>query len=294
MFSILLNLMLQQTIKKASFFRPKIQRLFLTHSDRYIARLSFISFPYLSVLHFDSILMLSSQSCQNLLRTFCGHKLSYHRQSQIYTHICMYINPFWPSTSAINAVGLCHMRMLCWWPEQSPNCLQLPVLCSHSKVSPSLTCLSRFPALSVHLPSPPPSSLLSYLPLKAAEIFFCVCKNFAFCCFHCFLSIFFFCAYLPELSVLLYPTPPFPTPLSIHSTACHVSFMFVCLFVIRYAPYEIWRIWYTEYVKLKFPTMLLLFLTAPRHVPIYVPRSVSQPQLLLHLPYLSPYFVCFV
>lgn len=91
-------------------------------------------------------------------------------------------------------------------------------------------------------------------------------------------------------SAIPYP----PIPLFIHSTACHVSFMFVCLFVIRYAPYEIWRIWYTEYVKLKFPTMLLLFLTAPRHVPIYVPRSVSQPQLLLHLPYLSPYFVCFV
>lgn len=178
--------------------------------------------------------------------------------------------------------------MLCWWPEQSPNCLQLPVLCSHSKVSPSLTCLSRFtPCTS---PKSPPTLLL---PLKAAEIFFCVCKNFAFCCFHCFLGIFFFCAYLPELSVLLYPTPPFPSPY-IRPLVTFLLCLFVCLFVIRYAPYEIWRIWYTEYVKLKFPTMLLLFLTAPRHVPIYVPRSVSQPQLLLHLPYLSPYFVCFV
>lgn len=129
--------------------------------------------------------------------------------------------------------------MLCWWPEQSPNCLQLPVLCSHSKVSPSLTCLSRFPTLPVHLPSPPPS-LLSYLPLKAAEIFFGVCKNFAFCCFHCFLSIFFFCAYLPELSVLLYPTTPHS---SLHTFDRLSRFFYVCLSYdmrhMKYGGYDI-------------------------------------------------------
>lgn len=94
---------------------------------------------------------------------------------------------------------------------------------------------------SLYISQAPPS-LLSYLPLKAAEIFFCVCKNFAFCCFHCFLGIFFFCAYLPELSVLLYPTPPFPSPY-IRPLVTFLLCLFVCLSYdmrhMKYGGYDI-------------------------------------------------------
>lgn len=167
----------------------------------------------------------------------------------------------------VNALNECGQNEL---PRAKSNCLQLPptAYCSHSKVSPSLTCLSRFFCVSPPLPtsystpfsllllhSSLPSSTVFYLPLKAAEISFeiCVCK-FSCCCFRCF---FFFCACLLELSFLLLRSP------SCHPPFDRLSrFFYVCLFVMRYVPYEIWRIWYTEYVKLKFPTMLLLFLSA--------------------------------
>lgn len=98
---------------------------------------------------------------------------------------------------------------------------------------------SPYSLYTSQVPSP-----LPYLPLKAAEIFFCVCKNFAFCCFHCFLGIFFFCAYLPELSVLLYPTPHSPLPsLYIRPLVTFLLCLFVCLSCdmrhMKYGGYDI-------------------------------------------------------
>lgn len=153
-------------------------------------------------------------------------------------------------------------------PEQSPtafNCLQLGIAatrkchrvwraCPDSSMPPLPTSYSTpFSLLLLH--SSLPSPTVFYLPLKAAEISFeiCVCK-FSCCCFRCF---FFFCACLLELSFLLLHSPSCRPPFDRLS-----RFFYVCLFVMRYVPYEIWRIWYTEYVKLKFPTMLLLFLSA--------------------------------
>lgn len=132
------------------------------------------------------------------------------------------------------------MRILCWWPEQSPNCLQLPVLCSHSKVSPSLTCLSRFPALPVHLPSPPLLRPL-LLAAKSSWNFLLRLQKFRLLLF----------SLLPQHLLFLRlfawavgsAIPHSPIPLSIHSTACHVSFMFVCLSYdmrhMKYGGYDI-------------------------------------------------------
>lgn len=157
------------------------------------------------------------------------------------------------------------------WPKwAAPSKVQLPSTASNGVLQPLesvtefdvpvpiLLCLptsysTPFSLLLLH--SSLPSSTVFYLPLKAAEISFeiCVCK-FSCCCFRCF---FFFCACLLELSFLLRHSPSCLPPFDRLS-----RFFYVCLFVMRYVPYEIWRIWYTEYVKLKFPTMLLLFLSA--------------------------------
>lgn len=150
----------------------------------------------------------------------------------------------------VNALNECGQNEL---PRPKSNCLQLPptAYCSHSKVSPSLTCLSRFFCVSPPLPtsystpfsllllySSLPSRTVFYLPLKAAEISFeiCVCK-FSCCCFRCF---FFFFALVCLSCRFSSSVPP---PASLRSTACHVSFMFICLSCdmchMKYGGYDI-------------------------------------------------------
>lgn len=139
-------------------------------------------------------------------------------------------------------------------PRAKSNCLQLlPTgYCSHSKVSPSLTCLSRFfyaspPHLllySILSPLAPLLTPLSHCFLLAAKSSWNFFRNLRL---QIFLLLF-------SLLLLFF---------ALVCLSCRLSrFFYVCLFVMRYVPYEIWRIWYTEYVKLKFPTMLLLFLSA--------------------------------
>lgn len=65
----------------------------------------------------------------------------------------------------VNALNECGQNEL---PRAKSNCLQLPptAYCSHSKVSPSLTCLSRFFYTSSLLLSLPLLLLHSSLPLS--------------------------------------------------------------------------------------------------------------------------------
>lgn len=174
----------------------------------------------------------------------------------------------WPHWAASSKVQL---------PSTASNCVLQPLesVTEFDVPVPILLCLPSVPLTPLPfflLYSSLPSPSVFYLPLKAAKISFeiCVCK-FSFCCFRCF---FFFCACLPELSFLLLPSPcwlPLFDRLS--------RFFYVCLFVMRYVPYEIWRIWYTEYVKLKFPTMLLLFLSAPAPRPTTFCLNIPHPLL---------------
>lgn len=136
-------------------------------------------------------------------------------------------------------------------PDQSPtafNCLQRRIAatrkchrvwraCPDSSVSLLPTSYSTpFSLLLLH--SSLPSPTVFYLPLKAAEISFeiCVCK-FSCCCFRCF---FFFFA-LVCLSCRF--SSSIPPSASLRSTACHVSFMFICLSCdmchMKYGGYDI-------------------------------------------------------
>lgn len=145
----------------------------------------------------------------------------------------------------VNALNECGQK------RAAPSKVQLPSTASNWVLQP-LESVTEFDVpvpILLCLPSPPhlllysilspfaplPSPTVFYLPLKAAEISFeiCVCK-FSCCCFRCF---FFFCACLLELSFLLLPSPSCLPPFDRLS-----RFFYVCLFVMRYVPYEIWRI----------------------------------------------------
>lgn len=106
---------------------------------------------------------------------------------------------------------------------------------------PILLCLPSVPLTPLPfllLYSSLPSPSVFYLPLKAAEISFeiCVCK-FSFCCFRCFFFFFALVCLSCRFSSSLHPAG------SLCSTACHVSFMFVCLSCdmchMKYGGYDI-------------------------------------------------------
>lgn len=161
------------------------------------------------------------------------------------------------------------------WPKKScPSKVQLPSTASNWVLQPLesvtefdvpvpiLLCLPSPPHLllySILSPLAPLLTPLSHSFLLAAKSSWNFFRNLRLQIFLLLFSLLllFFCACLLELSFLLLPSPSCLPPFDRLS-----RFFYVCLFVMRYVPYEIWRIWYTEYVKFKFPTMLLLFLSA--------------------------------
>lgn len=155
-------------------------------------------------------------------------------------------------------------------PEQSPtafNCLQLGIAATRKchrvwRACPDSSMYASPPHLLLHSilsPLAPLLTPLSHCFLLATKSSWNFFRNLRLQIFLLLflLLLLFFCACLLELSFLLLRSP------SCHPPFDRLSrFFYVCLFVMQYVPYEIWRIWYTEYVKLKFPTMLLLFLSA--------------------------------
>lgn len=148
----------------------------------------------------------------------------------------------------VNALNECGQNEL---PRAKSNCLQLPPTgyCSHSKVSPSLTCLSRFfyaspPHLLLYSILSPLAPLLTPLSdcfLLAAKSSWNFFRNLRLQIFLLLFSLLLLFFALVCLSCRF--SSSIPPPATLRSTACHVSFMFVCLSCdmchMKYGGYDI-------------------------------------------------------